>query len=322
MANELKWFGALPQSTITYGDQSFDFSSDAVFDEVVSELRDELATFAPTITRNHVEDGTSLGLVREMQVLTLAQAREKGIKKQKSPRMIYFGVEPTDDDVRKAEYASVNLQQYVKDESTPARTWRYWLADLSITGGPHLRHEQEAATDLANIQFSAFCADSLQMEAQVADIKEEEKTASDEAVIEAAIVEEEASALETANARIAELEAELKAIHDAELKAQAESAVAELEVSPELSAKLSALYVSDRAAYEVGAEAIRFMAAKAPVETPVVEAPVLQLSARAAGEGVSVADEDLTMKAFAYQKAQKSEGNTITFSAAMTAVKS
>ncbi len=119
----------------------------------------------------HNAKGGSLGKVMGMRVLTLEEARSKGIENQTSPRMIYLGVEPSPGTtLNSIEYASIGLVPQLKDEEGTIH--KYWLSDLSATNDPHIRYEQTPASKLSQIQFSsaptlnsiridAFCIDGF-----------------------------------------------------------------------------------------------------------------------------------------------------------------
>jgi hypothetical protein len=239
-----------------------------------------------------VESAASIGLVKAVKVLTLEEAQKLKDNKQTSPKMMYFGVSPTYTDALKPiVYASINLAPNVIDEN--GDVWPYWLTELSGTRTPRLRYEQTPSTDLEPIQLSAHYtkAEPLKLSAfYVGDLMDPEmKQLSDDLAARTA-------QLEQANARIAELEATLKDIEDAKTKAEADAAVAALEVSDEVAVKLSAIYVTDRELFQMAAEAFKASKVVKTVEhaeTPTAETPSFVMSARngSVGEPVSVASE-------------------------------
>lgn len=317
--NKLRWFGVLPQTVIQYGkDTRIDLSSDSAFDEVVLSIMEELKTFHPSVKKEHRLNGDSFGHVREAKVLTLAEAHKKGFLRQRSARMLYLGAEPLQlGDLERAEFASVGLYTNVLDEHN--KTWKWWLGELSITDSPHIRHEQTPASELNAIQFTSktiqlkLSTENIFMENTIA------PEASPEAPSELDALRAELIAVK---AERDALKAELEKLKEAALEGDAEAAIEELELSAHLRPAFKAMYIRDKASFDLAAAGLK--EARDPRLAPKTHNYKVELSSRKTSKQTSrehLSDKEIFRLASQFRSEQRVLGNNLTHGQAIAAVR-
>jgi len=256
---KIKWFAVLPQALIKYGDIFLDLSQYDDILNVFNSFRKQLETSQPNVIVEHENAHQSYGSVEEVSILSLAEATAKGLD-QKSPNMIYLGVsELVEGDLERAEYASVGLCSDVTDEN--GVEWEWWLSELSITGMPHIRHEQTRSSKIHfsdNSKTYFLSARGYKMESQAP------APAPAPALADTALITQLQKEVERLTAELAKTQKERDDLLANQLEMEAEEEVEELEeeveeleLSARLRSELITLYKRDKAAFRLAASGIR-----------------------------------------------------------------
>ncbi len=247
-----KWFAVLPQSKIVYGEIELDLSKFPSISGVYNSISEQLKTHNPSVLLEHKNSHMSYGFVERVRLLSLQDATALGYD-QTSAHMIYLGVrELLPGDLKRAQYASVGLYQDVTDEH--GKSWPWWLGELSITGDPHIRHEQTPSFKIKftnNSKKFFFSATDIDMDAPTAAPSPEAPPA------DAALIAQLQTELEAMTAERDALLLEVTSLKEVSLEAEAEEEVEELELSADLKPLYKALYRQNPNAFKLAAAGIK-----------------------------------------------------------------
>ena len=163
----LRWVSLLPEGKIHAHGTVWDLSADKTdveklrfrFDDVVSSLEAWLQEFAPPIAVEHVKDGTAAGYMKQIRVLTAAEAKKHGIR-QPAPRMIYAGLDVTSPewakrfDAGEIPYISPNIRAGATTETDATSRFPFGVGEISFVTVPQIKTQQVPVAEMRGVSLS------------------------------------------------------------------------------------------------------------------------------------------------------------------------
>jgi len=207
----LRWFWGFAQAdmpstsgaVVPLGDEEF-------FLLAAESIEEELKRFQPSFIREHKRDGTAMGTVERIEVLTREEAKARFNIDLATDREAFFGIKLSDegreiDDRGGFNYTSINMHFGAEEAG---KRWPAYLKELSATAVPKAKENQLKRGDVRHLVLSdtegsvtpeeraAIVADVTEavlaaLKTEMADDTEDDKGDKEEPMVEAADTDDE-----------------------------------------------------------------------------------------------------------------------------------